>query len=67
LLGQLLRAAGRDKCSLAADGDPHAFKRIKEDAPPGEFGPELTCVINCVGVVIGHDIPLIAEPAHFAA
>src|SRR5258705_10238081 len=57
LLGQLLRAAGRDNRSLAADRDPHAFQGIKQDAPPGEPGPELAYVVSRMGVVTWHGIP----------
>jgi hypothetical protein len=52
LLGQLLRAAGRDKRPPAADRDPHPFQRIKQNAPPGEPGPELARVVSRMGVVI---------------
>src|SRR5260370_24375370 len=52
LLGQLLRAAGRDKRPLAADRDPHAFQWIKQDAPPGEPGPERTRVVSRTGLVV---------------
>src|SRR5258708_19373630 len=61
LLGQLLRAAGRDKRPLAADRDPHAFQRIKQDAPPGEPGPERTRVVSRTGLVVWHGIPLTAD------
>src|SRR5690242_21558073 len=61
LLGQLLRAAGRDQRPLAADRDPHAFQRIKHDAPPGEPGPEPAHVVSRIGVVAWHGIPLTAE------
>src|SRR2546421_9293040 len=57
LLGQLLRAAGRDKRALAADRDPHAFQRIKQNAPPGEPGPELARVLSRMGTVVWHGIP----------
>src|SRR5437016_4736335 len=61
LLGQLLGAAGRDKRLLTADRDPHAFQRIKQDAPRGEPGPERTRVVSRTGLVVWHGIPLIAE------
>lgn len=52
LLGQLLRAAG-DKRPLAADRDPHALQRIKQDAPPGEPGPgAYVCVVSRMGIVV---------------
>jgi len=56
LLGQLLRAAGRDKRPLAADRDSHAFQRIKQNAPPREPGPELARVVSRMGVVVSHGI-----------
>ena len=61
LLGQLLRAAGCDKRPLAADRDPHAFQGIKQNAPPGEPGPELACVVSRMGVVVWHGTPHLAE------
>src|SRR6266480_1280785 len=61
LLGQLLRAAGRDERPLAADRDPHAFQGIKQNAPPGEPGPELAHVVSRMDVVTWHGIPLFAE------
>jgi hypothetical protein len=57
LLGQLLRAAGRDKHPLAAHRNPHAFQRIKQNAPPREPGPEITCVITRMDVIVWHGVP----------
>src|SRR5689334_5261699 len=61
LRGKLLRAAGRDKRSLAAHRDPHAFQGIKQNAPPGEPGPELARLVIRMSVAIWHGIPLFAE------
>src|SRR6516165_2565356 len=62
LLGQLLRAAGRDQRPPATDRDPNAFHGIEQDAPPGEPGPEpARRVVSRARVVVWHGFPLIAE------
>src|ERR1700733_15669484 len=61
LLGQLLGAAGRDNRPLAADRDPHAFQRIKQNAPPGKPGPEPASVVSRTGVVSWHGVPPTVE------
>src|SRR6266568_5991394 len=65
LFGQLLRAAGRDNRSLAADRDPHAFQGIKQNAPSGEPGPELAYVVSRMGVVTWHGIPQLLRASLF--
>src|SRR5215469_6271029 len=57
LLGQLLRAACRDKRPLTTDRDPHPLNGIEHNAPPREPGPEPACVGSRVGVVVWHGFP----------
>src|SRR6185369_1895989 len=66
LLGQLLGAARRDKRPLAPDRDPHAFQGIKQNAPPGEPGPELACVVIRPGVIVWHGIPPLLRACPFS-
>src|SRR5689334_13584965 len=60
-LAQRLGAAGRHERSLAVHGDPHAFQGIEQDAPPGEPGPELACLVSRLSIAVRHGIPLRAE------
>src|SRR4029453_14956190 len=66
LLGQLLGAAGRDKRPLAPDRHPPALQGIKQDAPPGEPGPELAHVVIRPGVIVWHGIPQLLRACPFS-
>ena len=66
LLGQLLGAAGRDKRSLAADRDPHAFQGVEQNAPPGESGPELASVVSRLSIIAWHGVPQLLRACLFS-
>ena len=65
LLGQLLRAAGRDNRPLATDRDPHAFQRIKQDAHRGNLARSLRMSSAAWTLPSGMASPLVAESHPF--